>query len=176
VAQYASVRQAVALIAALLCRPAMAQETPLTPSTGKTIRDVTPPGVIRVFRGQAEAAAPRRATSITIDRPLVKPDGLIAGDEISLRLDGVAFPAAKRICIDNTGESWPRGRRTFISLYNKIKDDRIDCEPKSNDKPPLADCFVGDLNLAEWLLRDGLVTRSAGNADPLLAAAENAAK
>lgn len=144
----------------------------------KIIRDVTPPGVLRVFRTEGGNARQRRGTSIAIDHALVKADGVIEGGGFSLRLYGVVFPDSKRLCIDNKGARWPCGKRGYISLYNKVRDDRVDCAPRDSDRPNdklmTADCFVGDLDLADWLLREGLVTRAAD--DKALVAAENAAK
>jgi endonuclease YncB( thermonuclease family) len=164
------------VLPALLVASAHAQE-PQRP-----VRDVTPPGVLRVFRGDAGVPKRWRTTTAAIDHPLVKPDGILAGDDITLKLDGIAFPALNRLCIDTAGQRWACGRRAYIALYNKVHDSRVDCLPKNKDQtvpkdtPQLAECFVGDLNLAEWLLREGLVTRTADAATPVLTDAENAAR
>lgn len=133
---------------------ATSADTPVTatPEPPRPVRDVTPGSVARVYMPPPSAATRRKpATSIRITQAGVRPDGSIVGDGGAVRLYGVAFLDPKRVCRTASGESWPCGRRAYISLHNKVAAETVNCEPRTSD-PPAADCFVGDVNLAAWLL------------------------
>ena len=93
-----------------------------------------------------------------------------------MRLYGVAFPEPKRVCKTASGESWPCGRRAYITLHNRIAAETVGCEPRADADPPAADCFIGDVNLAAWVLGQGLARLAAGVSDEALVAAEAAAR
>jgi len=141
----------------------------------RPVRDVTPPGIARVF--MAPPAAPsNRATSIQITRAGVMPDGSISGDGGTVRLYGVTFPDMMKICAIASGERWACGRRATIALHNKLVEQMVNCTPRALTDPPAADCFVGELNLAAWLLSQGLVRLAPDVTDKELLAAQDSAR
>jgi endonuclease YncB( thermonuclease family) len=147
-----------------------AQEPP------RPVRDVTPDSVARVYMPPPAPTRRKPATSIRITQAGVKPDGSIVGDGGTVRLYGVAFPDPKRICRAASGENWPCGRRAYITLHNRIAAETVTCEPRAAADPPAADCFVGNVNLAAWLLGQGLARLASDVADESLVAAEAGAR
>jgi endonuclease YncB( thermonuclease family) len=146
------------------------------PDPRRPVRDVTPGGVARVFMPPQAPAKAKPATSIRIEQAGVKPDGSIVGDDVSVRLYGVSFPEAKKICQAASGESWPCGRRAYITLHNRIAAATVNCEPRAAADPPAADCFVGGVNLATWMLGQGLARVAPDVTDEGLLAAEAGAR
>ena len=151
--------------------PVTAAQEPTRP-----VRDVTPDNVARVYMPPPAPTRRKPATSIRITQAGVKPDGSIVGDGGTVRLYGVAFPDPKKICRAASGESWPCGRRAYITLHNRIAAETVTCEPRASADPPAADCFVGDVNLAAWLLGQGLAGLASDVADETLVAAEAGAR
>jgi endonuclease YncB( thermonuclease family) len=156
--------------------PAAAETPVASAEPPRAVRDVTPEGVARVFMTPAPPAKRRPVTSIRITQAGVTPDGAIVGEGGSVRLYGVAFPEPKRVCKTAAGESWPCGRRGYITLHNRIAAETVSCEPRGDADPPAADCFVGHLNLAAWILGQGLARLAADVSDEALVAAEAAAR
>jgi len=143
----------------------------------RPVRDVTPPGVARVFMPPPAAPSNRGpATSIQITRAGVMPDGSISGDGGTVRLYGVAFPDMMKICAIASGERWACGRRATIALHNKLVDQTVNCAPRASTDPPAADCFVGEVNLAVWLISQGLVRLVPDVTDEKLLAAQDSAR
>jgi endonuclease YncB( thermonuclease family) len=151
-------------------------ETQASADEPRTVRDVTPGGIARIFMTPAPPAKRRAAASIRITEAGVKPDGSIVGEGGNVRLYGVAFPEPRRVCKTAAGESWPCGRRAYITLHNRIAAETVSCEPRADADPPAADCFVGNLNLAAWMLGQGLARLAADVSDEGLVAAEAAAR
>jgi endonuclease YncB( thermonuclease family) len=140
------------------------------------VRDVTPEGFARVY-GLPQSDTPRPTPrSIQIANAAVTPNGAITGDGQTVHLYGVAFPDAKKICATASGERWPCGRRAYIVLHNKVIGQSVSCAPRAATDPPAADCFLGEVKLAAWLLGQGLTRLSADIGDKDLIAAEAAAR
>ena len=142
-------------------------DAPVTavPEPPRPVRDVTPGSVARVFMPPPAPARRKPSTSVRIAQPGVKPDGSITGDGGSVRLYGVSFPEPKKVCQAASGESWPCGRRAYITLHNRIADQTVNCEPRASADPPAADCFVDDVNLSAWLIGQGLARLAANVTD-----------
>ena len=142
------------------------------------MRDVTPQGIARVY-GSPETKSRRVARA---DRPIqiahagVLPTGSIVGNSQEVRLYGVDFPDVKKICTTTSGERWPCGRRAYIALHNKVATQAVSCEPRGAPDSIVADCFVREVNLAVWLLSQGLVRLHSDVSDKELIAAEMVAK
>jgi len=156
--------------------PAAADKPVASAEEPRSVRDVTPGGIARIFMTPAPPSKRKAAASMRITQAGVKPDGAIVGEGGSVRLYGVAFPEAKRVCKTAAGESWPCGRRAYITLHNRIAAETVSCEPRADADPPAADCFIGDLNLAAWILGQGLARLAADVSDEALVAAEAAAR
>jgi endonuclease YncB( thermonuclease family) len=151
---------------------------PSSEPSDRQVRDVTPQGVLRVLTPPAAPSGkrtPRSGSSLRIAKAGVSPTGTITGEGGSVRLYGIAFPDARKICKRATGESWACGRRAYIALHNKVAAATLDCEPRTAAEATAADCFVGEVNLAVWLLAQGLVRRVPEIGDKELVAAEAAA-
>jgi len=157
----------------------VADAKPAPEAPDRPVRDVTPQGVIRVYMPPAspgDKRMPKPAPSIRITHPGVSPAGTITSEGATVRLYGVAFPEAKKICKGPSGERWPCGRRAYIALHNKIASATLDCEPRASTDPPASDCFIGEENLAAWLLAQGLVRLSPAIDDKALTTAEASAR
>jgi endonuclease YncB( thermonuclease family) len=144
----------------------------------RPVRDVTPQGVSRVFMPPS-ALGNRRvpsASAIRISQAGATPSGEIRGEGGTVRLYGVAFPEGKKICTTSTGERWACGRRAFIALHNRMLGEEVSCEPKTAAAPPIAECYVGDVNLAAWLLAEGLAYLAPDITGKELVTAEASAK
>jgi endonuclease YncB( thermonuclease family) len=151
---------------------------PAAESPDRAVRDVTPQGVSRVFMSPG-APTNRRvlsASAIRISQAGATPSGEIRGEGGTVRLYGIAFPEGKKICTTSTGERWACGRRAYIALHNRMLGEEVACEPKTTADPPVAECHVGDINLAAWLLAEGLAYLAPDVADKELVAAEASAK
>jgi endonuclease YncB( thermonuclease family) len=151
-------------------------DTPANTDEPRAVRDVTPSGIARIFMTPGPPTKRKAVASLHITQAGVKPDGSIVGEGGTVRLYGVAFPEAKQVCKTAAGESWPCGRRAYITLHNRIAAETVSCEPRVDADPPAADCFVGDLNLAAWILGQGLARLAADVTDDTLVAAEAGAR
>ena len=160
-----------------IASPVAAGETAAGPQQ-RAVRDVTPQGVARVYMPAAANLRPRGrvARSIEIKKAGAIPNGSIVGDGRTVRMYGIAFPDVKKICATASGERWPCGRRAYIALHNKVVAQTVSCEPRVDAELAAADCFVDEVNLAVWLLSEGLVSLAAEVADKELMAAEATAK
>jgi endonuclease YncB( thermonuclease family) len=164
-------------VAAWLCPPsnALAQETT---ARERTVRDVTPPGVVRVYRSESaipEAVDPLPEGAKRIAGALVRRDGAIIGEGASFRLYGVAALNPDRICQGALGERWACGRRAYIAFYNRVKEQDVAC--KIMEAPAgAATCWADKVELSAWLLGNGLAELAPGVTEPRLRAAEEAAR
>jgi endonuclease YncB( thermonuclease family) len=140
------------------------------------VRDVTPEGFARVYGLPQSDTQRRPSRSIQIANAAVTPSGAITGDGKTVHLYGVMFPDAKRICATASGERWPCGRRAYIALHNKVIGQAVSCAPRAATDPPAADCFLGEVNLAAWLLGQGLTRLMPDVTDKELIAAEAAGR
>jgi endonuclease YncB( thermonuclease family) len=151
-------------------------DTEATLPAAPLVRDVTPDGIARVY-APAQATTQRGSSRpIRIARAAVTPNGAITGDGTTVKLYGVVFPESKKICSTVSGERWPCGRRAFIGLHNKVIGQAVSCAPRGGDDPPAGDCFLGEVNLAAWLLSQGLTRLAPDIQDKDLLAAEAAAR
>ena len=163
--------------AAWLCPPssALAQETT---ARERAVRDVTPPGVVRVYRSESaipEVADPVPEGAKRIAGARVQRDGAIVGDGLSIRLHGIAALDPDRICQGALGERWACGRRAFIALYNRVNQQDVACEMVEKDAGA-AKCWADKTELSAWLLGNGLAELAPGVTEPRLRAAEEAAR
>jgi endonuclease YncB( thermonuclease family) len=182
---------AVALIRHFTAAPAVQQRVTAAPSAAPAnlvpetngaprsqplVRDVTPEGIARVYAAPQSDPPRRTSRSIQIANAAVTPSGAITGDGQTVHLYGVVFPDAKKICATAAGERWPCGRRAYIVLHNKVIGQAVSCAPRVATDPPTADCFLGEVKLAAWLLSQGLTRLSSDVGDKDLVAAEAAAR
>jgi endonuclease YncB( thermonuclease family) len=144
----------------------------------RAVRDVTPPGVIRVYRSAGdipEVKSPVPEGAKRIDGARVKRDGTIIGEGISLRLYGIAALDPDRICTSATGERWACGRRAYLAFYNRVKERDVACKVLEQPSGAAA-CWADNVELAAWLLAHGLAELAPGVSEPQLRAAEESAR
>ncbi len=86
---------------------------------------------------------------------------ILDGDTIaihgqSIRLHGVDAPESRQTCTAE-GKAWPCGRRAAFALSNKIGRRHVTCRERGRDRYDrvVAVCFVGDVELNRWLVREG---------------------
>jgi endonuclease YncB( thermonuclease family) len=168
------------------------------------VRDVTPPSMVRVYRDPKDipdaialpplsesvpflrAALPAEETSsadanatagrlMFLSRAGVRPDGAIIGADGPFRLHGIAMPSRMKVCTTTTGRRWACGQRAYIALHNRIAGRPLACEIRDAARRAIR-CRAGGDDLSVWLVRQGLVEVSSGQAAPELAAAQEGAR
>jgi endonuclease YncB( thermonuclease family) len=107
----------------------------------------------------------------------LNPDGTISGGGRSVRLHGIAGLEPDRICKTPAGERWACGRRAFVALYNLVNQRRVACELTDKSAPvPVGSCWLDQIEISDWLLRNGFAEVAPDNAKPELSAAQTAAQ
>ena len=87
---------------------------------------------------------------------------IIDGDTIRMsgariRLDGIDAPETDQMCRDRAGDNYHCGRTATAALENKTAGQSVRCELHGHDRHgrKLARCFIGDIDLGEWMVREG---------------------
>jgi endonuclease YncB( thermonuclease family) len=90
-------------------------------------------------------------------RPYVVDGDTIQLSGIRIRLDGIDAPESDQQCRDRAGIKYHCGRITTHALEHKISAQSVRCELHGQDHfgRQLGRCFVGDTDLAEWMVREG---------------------
>lgn len=102
----------------------------------------------------ASAAA---LTSITGTASVIDGDTIeIHGQRI--RLHGIDAPESSQLCQDASGSSYRCGQRAALALSDKIGRQPVRCVGKTKDRYGrlVAVCYLKDLDLGAWLVREGL--------------------
>tara|TARA_B100001063_G_scaffold235967_1_gene255164 strand:- start:460 stop:930 length:471 start_codon:yes stop_codon:yes gene_type:complete len=87
---------------------------------------------------------------------------IIDGDTVKIfnkriRLHGIDAPEKKQVCVKNSTE-YSCGKKATIALVKKIDGKKVLCEVQNNldrYKRYIGVCFVGEVNLNKWLVRNG---------------------
>jgi endonuclease YncB( thermonuclease family) len=104
-------------------------------------------------------------TVISITTPLFADvtgtPSVIDGDTLDIRsarirLHGIDAPESRQLCQKN-GNSYPCGRQAALALNGLINRRSLRCEERDRDRYGriVAICFLGDLDLNDWLVRQG---------------------
>ncbi|MEI6159317.1 MAG: thermonuclease family protein [Roseococcus sp.] len=87
---------------------------------------------------------------------------VIDGDTIEIhgqriRLEGIDAPESRQTCTDGSGKTWRCGKASAFALADKIGKATVSCHPHGRDryKRVLAVCYLSDLDLNGWLVRNG---------------------
>jgi endonuclease YncB( thermonuclease family) len=128
--------------------------------TANPVRDVTPPGVTRVFRS-ADARTPVDELH-RFARARLDPKGVLWTENQKLDLHGVVLPDPKRICAAPTGARWMCGQRALGALRTVVQDGPIACRK------------IADLAL--WMLAEGHAEIAPGITDRSYVEAAGTAK
>ena len=88
---------------------------------------------------------------------------LIDGDTIEIhgqriRLHGIDAPEGGQTCLDAAGRNWRCGQRAALALQDLIGRRTITCDERDVDRYGriVGRCLVGDLDINEWLVAQGL--------------------
>lgn len=88
---------------------------------------------------------------------------VIDGDTIEIhgmriRLSGVDAPESSQLCRGDDSLQYQCGAKSANELSAFIGRKVVTCEPQSRDRygRTVATCFVGGIDLAEWLVKNGL--------------------
>jgi len=74
-----------------------------------------------------------------------------------VRLSGIDAPESGQSCRDRHGATYACGHTARTALAEKIAGQDVRCEAHGTDRyrRRLAYCFIGDLDLNEWMVREG---------------------
>jgi endonuclease YncB( thermonuclease family) len=143
-------------------REALGEETGEKPA----IRDVTPPGMIKVFRSQEAAPVPLHDTAPRFPAVHVLPNGLLRSGATTIQLYGIALPDRRKLCSTASGTRWACGTLAFIALRNLVEKQTLACESNGmSDQNNIAVCRIGQTNVSAWLLQEGWAELSVGVSD-----------
>jgi endonuclease YncB( thermonuclease family) len=116
------------------------------------------PAADKVQATAIEETLAKRMARLTIEEPIVQPNGSIIGNRQTLYLYGVKPFDSKAVCIRASGDRWACGLHAYATLRNTIAKKTIVCDPKTLlPNAVSAICRLGTTDVALTLVRDGLV-------------------
>ena len=74
-----------------------------------------------------------------------------------IRLHGIDTPEIKQLCKNKNGEDYKCGVKAKLALINLISSHQVKCSIHGKDryKRLIATCFVKNININEWLVKEG---------------------
>jgi endonuclease YncB( thermonuclease family) len=127
------------------------EEQKMTPA----VRDVTPPGVIRVYRSSEEPAISETGLPKFADIQVLQ-NGTLRSESKTIQLYGIALPDRKKLCTSPAGLRWTCGAMAFVALRNLVQSQSISCNIVSErEKDLLGQCKVEQTDISAWLLQNG---------------------
>ena len=152
--------QAMLLVAALLPASEIgAEEHAQRPN----IRDVTPPGIMRVYGAPGEARA-SGAEIRQFENVRVLADGRIHAGTVTISLYGIVLPVRDKLCVNAAGARWACGMTAIGALRNMIQSRAINCTAHDHDYGKddtdkfVGSCRIGQTDIALRLLEQGWAT------------------
>jgi endonuclease YncB( thermonuclease family) len=125
------------------------------------VRDVTPPGVNRIYQPLAPAAAGPTIPTEKFENARMQNDGSILADGRVLKLKGVAFPARNQLCGQPNGVRWACGMRAYGTARLALEHKALECEKTAAEADPRSSthvtCWIERKDLALTLLERGWV-------------------
>jgi endonuclease YncB( thermonuclease family) len=75
-----------------------------------------------------------------------------------IRLHGIDAPESSQTCLDAAGQKWRCGQRAALALQGLIGRRTVTCDERDVDRYEriISRCLVGDLDINEWLVAQGL--------------------
>ena len=125
-------------------------------SRTKNIRDVTPPGVIRVYGDPQSAPKPSNVASAReriLENVRVLADGTISANGEIIPLYGVLLPARNKLCPARTGTTWACGLSAIGALRQMVQARSIACI--IGDDNSVGACRFGQKDISLQLLEQG---------------------
>jgi endonuclease YncB( thermonuclease family) len=116
------------------------------------------PAADKVQAAAIEETLAKRMARLTIEEPIVQPNGSIIGNRQTLYLYGTKPFNSKAVCTRASGDLWACGLHAYTTLRNSIAKKTIVCDPKTIlPNGVSAVCHLGTTDIALALVRDGLV-------------------
>lgn len=88
---------------------------------------------------------------------------VVDGDTIEIhgqriRLHGIDAPESSQTCLDRGGQVWRCGQRAALALQDLIGRRTVSCDERDVGRygRTISQCFVGETDLNEWLVEQGL--------------------
>jgi endonuclease YncB( thermonuclease family) len=97
------------------------------------------------------------ALAVIQGSPSVTDGDTIRMDETRIRLEGIDAPEISQTCKRSDGTRWKCGQQSKAALIEKIGKETVRCEISGTDryKRSIGTCFVGKLNLNQWMVHNG---------------------
>lgn len=84
----------------------------------------------------------------------VDPDGTLRSGANRIVLSGIQLPERRRLCATQEGARWPCGSMALAALRNLVgRESEVACEITEGVTSGI--CFVGNTDIAEWMLENG---------------------
>lgn len=146
-----AIRKVAPALLTLAAISAAAQENKAPP----LIRDVTPSGVVRVYRSpednkDSEAGLPK------LPNVRVLANGKLRSGQKTIQLYGIALPERKRLCFSASGARWACGVAAFVALRNLVEARAVACHILDDGaENVVGQCQVDRKDISIWLLQNG---------------------
>jgi len=75
-----------------------------------------------------------------------------------IRLHGIDAPEGRQTCLDANGKAWRCGQQAALALQDLIRRRTVSCDERDVDRYErvISRCLVGDVDINEWLVAQGL--------------------
>ena len=93
-----------------------------------------------------------------------------------IRLHGIDAPEGRQNCLDADGRTWRCGQRAALALQDLIGRRTVTCDERDVDRygRVVSRCFVGNVDVNEWLVAQGLALAYRRNSGDYVAAEDDA--
>jgi endonuclease YncB( thermonuclease family) len=156
--------------------------SPAARAQERAVRDVTPPGISRVFRNTVAVPDPELPSTPQETQPLrmlenIRPqtDGSLRSGALVFHLAGVQVPPTQRLCTTSAGARWTCGIRAYVMITNLIRAEGTECFVVDEARA-LAQCTAEGVDVSFRLLELGLAELAPGVDDRRYVAAAQAAQ
>ncbi len=102
-------------------------------------------------------------------------DGTLQAGKHTFHLYAADIPGRQYTCTYRDGQRWACGLRSYVALVNAIGSDPVECRPQDTRRPDVVICHQGNIDLSEWMLREGWARLEDGVTDPRYVEAAKAA-